>query len=357
MPDQLDENFFRQLCVNAGIATIATDTDFRIIFWNAAASRIFGGAPETMCGKPLLSILPEDRRSLTKRLLERTLRRGGISKFIFEAPLAGETPTHLAVTLSPIGNPNAPANGIALHIRNVTRRIESERALARAEKMSALGSMAGAIAHHFNNLLAGLITTADFAQQANDNTTLKRALRSIVDSLYRTGKLTRALQAFAEGDQSDTESEDVNRAVETFLENLQTEVADKTIKIETDLKPVDTALPARRLYTILDSLVANACEAMPNGGTLHVHLSLTSDGRKLLLRITDTGCGIPNEDLERVFEPFFTTKGGDNIAYHGHVGLGLAVVHGIVRDLGGTITLCSSHETGTICSVQLPRPQ
>lgn len=354
MSDQVSEDFFRHMCLHAGLAIVATDAQLRIRFWNPAAARLFGRPAEEMLGKPVTAFVPPDRLKVASRLFERTLQHGQISEFEFSHSDPSGNPCYLAASIAPVTNEQGARTGISAHFRDVSRRIESERMTAEVQKMSALGLMAGAVAHHFNNLLAGLLTTADFSQNSDDPQVLRRALQSITSTLTRASKLTRALLAFAEGAHHDSPTEDITDTVRQFVADLEPSLCESGITIEADLQPINRCLPAKQVRTILDCLTSNACDAMPEGGILRITLAPSPDGQNMVLRIGDTGQGIPEKDLGHVFEPFFTTKSEGLVGLADHPGLGLAVVHGIIRSLGGTVTLCSSRTDGTICSIQLP---
>jgi signal transduction histidine kinase len=264
-------------------------------------------------------------------------------------------PTWLAVTISPIIDPAGRRTGISVYVRDVTRRMDLERDMAQSQKMSALGALAGQVAHHFNNVLGGIITSLDFALQTGDDPdTLRRAMRTAVSSLTRASSLTQGLLVFAEGTPSDSTLGDLTETVRRFAAQLQPKLAAQDIRFELDLEPVHAWLPVKRIQIILENLTANSREAMPDGGALRIELRAVLDEPKAVLRVADTGCGICPEDLPRVFEPFFTTKCPEVCTSSPHAGLGLAVVHGIVKEMGGSVTLCSTQKDGTVCSVSLP---
>jgi len=353
MCDQKEDGFFKSICVHVGVALIAADDRFHIRFWNAAAARVFGGTAETMLGQPITSIVPEPRRPVLRGALEQALDTGEVQEFDLWHQDPDGRAIYLAVTVSPVVGPARDRIGVSVCARDVTRGMDLVRDVAQAQRMSALGSMAGAVAHHFNNLLGGVITTLDFAEAGNDPDMLRRALRTTGAALNRVNGLTHGLLAFAEGDPTDSPTSPVTGAIEEFIAMNEAMWASRSIRVETDLQTLDTPVPSRRLRTILDVLSVNACEAMPDGGTLRFELRRTDEG-KLLLRVGDTGVGIPEEHLPHVFEPFFTTKRVRDRTLPDHVGLGLAVAHGIVRDLGGTVTIGPGDEGGTVCSVLLP---
>lgn len=353
MSNQNDENFYRHMCLSAGVALIATDEQFRITFWNSAAGRIFGGSAETSMGESIFSIVPYERRELALRLFERAMQKNEVSDFEFPHRNPLGQAMYLAVTISPINNECGKCVGVSVYVRDVTRRMELEREVAEAQKMSALGAMAGEVAHHFNNVIGGIITSIDFAQNSDNPNTLRRTLESTVAALSRASQLTLSLLAFAEGDHSDTLTRDLTDTVKQFVEDLDSRLAWKKIELQSDIQPVRAIMPVKRITTILEGVTANACEAMPNGGRLRIQLLPDGPGQ-IVLQVTDTGSGIPEDDLPRVFEPFFTTKGDDPSAHHDHLGLGLAVVHGVVKDLGGSVALESAVGEGTTCRVTLP---
>jgi len=245
-------------------------------------------------------------------------------------------------------------DGISVSVRDVTRRMELEHEIAEAQKMSALGTMAGAVAHHFNNFLGGIITSLDFAQTSDNPESLRRALQTTVKALSRANELTRSLLAFSEGARSDTSTEEISSTVERFIASVQPRLADHNIILETDLQPVASMVPAQSMQTILKHLTDNACEAMKEGGTLRIELGLSQDHRHVLLHLCDTGHGMPANELLHVFEPFYTSKEGHGADPSMHAGLGLAVVHGIVKELGGTVSLSCATGSGTVCRICLP---
>lgn len=354
MSDPRNDHFFQDMCFHAGVALVATDEQLRICFWNPAATRMLGGTAEEMSGKPIASIVPAERRELAEKLCARALEHGETSELDFQYHnLAGES-RFLAVTISPVINPSGRRKGVSVYVRDVTRRMSLEREMAEGRKMSALGSMAGQVAHHFNNILGGVITSLDFAQSSDEPDTLRRAARTTVAALTRANALTQGLLAFAEGDRSESALGDLAETVRRHAAQLEPGLREQNIRLEVDLEPVEASLPTRQVLTILDNLTMNAREAMPEGGTLRLELQLFPGEPKAILRVADTGCGIEPEHLQRVFEPFFTTKGFQTACPTQHAGLGLAVVHGIVKDLGGSVTVGSRPQGGTVCSVILP---
>jgi PAS domain S-box-containing protein len=345
--------FLQSLCEHAGIAIIATDERFIIRFWNAAAERMFEEPTSRAIGQPIWLIIPPERHGLAQRMLERAVLRAETSEVeLRRTDRAGRT-HHLAVTMSPIPDHDGRVVGVSICIRDVTQGMDLLRDVAEMQRMSALGSMAGAVAHHFNNLLGGALTALDFAQDADDSEQLRRALKTAMSALGRVSTLTHGLLVFAEGDHSETPTGDAAEVIRQFISGRQATWSKAHISVRTQLQPLQARLPVKRLTAILEALTANACEAMVGGGILRIEL-VRGPGMTVILRISDTGKGIPQEQLRHVFEPFFTTKRVIRPEEAEHAGLGLAVVHGIVKDMGGTITLEHGESGGTVCTVCLP---
>ncbi|GMV97174.1 MAG: PAS domain S-box protein [Phycisphaerae bacterium] len=353
MTEPPDDAFFHNMCLHAGVALIATDAQLRIRFWNPAATRMLGGTAEGMAGRPIGDIVPEDRRELAERLCERTLNRGDVGEFEFDYRRPSGEALYLAVTLSPIVAADGRRVGVSVYLRDVTRRMELERSMAEAQKMSALGQMAGQVAHHFNSLLGGMIIALEYARNSDNPDLLCRAVDTTLSALTRACRLTQGLLAFAQGDRSQCALGDLSEVVGQFAADLSPKLAAAGIRLELDIEPVAGCVPTQRIITVLEHLTANAREAMPDGGALRIELKALPGEPKAVLRVADTGCGIPAEHLPHVFEPFYTTKSGGH-DLENHAGLGLAVVHGIVKEMGGTVSLCSSLANGTVCSIVLP---
>lgn len=353
MTDEATNSFLHSLCEHAGIAIIATDSQFVIRFWNAAAEKMFGTGRQEAVGQPIWIIVPPERHALAQRLLDRAVERGETSEIELRRTGPDGRKHYLAVTISPIRGQEDNLDGVSVCVRDVTKGMELLRDVSETQRMSALGAMAGAVAHHFNNLLGGALTALDFVQDTGDPQMLRRGMKTALTALTRVGSLTHSLMTFAEGDHSATTLSDATDTVRRYVSRKQGEWARQGLDVQSDIRRLDARVPEKRLVTILDVLTTNACEAMSAGGTIRIEL-VRGPGTTIILRTIDTGVGIFEEQVRHVFEPFFTTKQAVEPGDQEHLGLGLAVVYGIVKDLGGTITLGPASGGGTLCTVCLP---
>ncbi|MHC4798691.1 MAG: sensor histidine kinase, partial [Planctomycetota bacterium] len=193
----------------------------------------------------------------------------------------------------------------------------------------------------------------DFALQSGSLEKYRRALTTSLDALTRANKLTLRLLAFAEGRQGDASKNNITKTIKEYARAMETKLSEKNITLQQDLQEIDIHVPANQIQSILENIIDNACEAMPQGGNLHIDLKSDPHNKDIVLRVCDTGPGIDENNLDRVFEPFFTTKYTSQYGQNEHTGLGLAVVHGIVKELGGSVTLTKDNKR-TICTVRLP---
>jgi PAS domain S-box-containing protein len=350
-------SFFRQLTEYLGVAVVATDADLVIQVWNAAAARMFGAAGDRMIGAPVSSIVPQERRRLAERIFARVLRTGETADFEFQHRDAQGNRQELIVTIAPVlSEMNLPI-GISLSLRDITRRIALQNELSESRKMRAMGDMANSVAHHFNNILGGIITGIDYAKGSDDPAVVAKVLDQTSRALLRATALVHGLLTFSEGGRC---SEDLSDLTEILYELADEVERNPPAKAKIDLVVNVTGLPvlpvARgRVQTILRNLIQNAVEAMPEGGTIRLEAALENDW--IVLAVSDTGRGMDDATQSRLFEPFWTTKSPSDSNPSRVRGLGLPIVYGLVQVLGGSIAVHSEPGMGTCVRIRLPRPE
>ncbi|MBI4868893.1 MAG: HAMP domain-containing protein [Candidatus Wallbacteria bacterium] len=235
-----------------------------------------------------------------------------------------------------------------------------ERHVAHVDKMSSLGKLAASVAHELNNPLAGILNYAKLIDRQLRLETLPEASREelahftelVQQESLRCGGIVRNLLAFARQSQVVRAQARLNAVVQASLMLIRHHLALNDVKLETELIEGDDTLTcdASQLEQALVALMINAVEAMKTTPTRVLGVTLGASGDKLDLRISDTGVGIPPEAMSHIFEPFFSTKEAE-----GGVGLGLAVVYGIMQSHGYTIEVESEPGKGTTFHLQLTR--
>jgi PAS domain S-box-containing protein len=347
------DQFYRYMFEHAAVAVIATDAQFDIVCWNEAAEELLGAKASDMLGKRIDQAVPKERRKLVMRLVDRTAKRRQTTQFEVRMEDAQGQARDLMVVISPIPHADGSSQGVAAWVVDQTHHKRLSERLAQSEKMASLGTLAGGVAHHFNNILGGVATFVDFALTSGDSAAMRRALQMTAEAASRAAKITQSLLSFAEQDAHRTDLADLTEVVLTFVHLVERPLSERNIQLKLDLRPIPIVeVEANRMHQALGNLLTNAEEAMPGGGTIHIALDRTE--KEVKLSFADTGSGIKDEHLAMVFEPFFTTKGLLAGGDRANPGLGLSVVHGIVLEMGGRIEVQSQARQGAMFTLYFP---
>ncbi|HVU78368.1 MAG TPA: ATP-binding protein [Gaiellaceae bacterium] len=252
-----------------------------------------------------------------------------------------ETHVHVALDLD-------DGLGISL-IEDVSERRELEEQLRQAQKMEAIGKLAGGVAHDFNNLMTAVLGYSDLVlKRLPPGDPNREKVEAIRESSIRASDLTRQLLAFGRRQMlqiADLDLRDVLARMDSLLRRLIGE--DVVLVTLSGDEPVVIRGDHTQLEQVVVNLAVNARDAMPTGGTLTIEVAADEDAA--VLTVADTGVGMDAETAERIFEPFFTTK-----AVGEGTGLGLSTVHGIVGQSGGAIEVETEPGRGTRFTVRLP---
>ena len=300
---------------------------------------------ESFLGRSVWEVLPPDLAALTVAKIETCLRENQVQAYEYTLPIQGEELCYEARMAA------LESDAVLVVVRDVTERRRFEEQLRQAQKMEAIGNLAGGAAHDFNNLLQSLLSNLQLLGASRAGTVrLEQVVEELEQQIRRGAALTRQLLLFARRETPRSELLDLSEVVTACAEMLRRLVRENiafTLELSSEALPVEA--DRSQLEQVLVNLVLNARDAMPEGGGLTVRTG--SDGEGVAwLTVEDTGCGIPAEWHQRIFEPFFTTKG-----LEGGTGLGLAVVHGIVSRHGGHMELTSEVGRGSALRVVLPQ--
>lgn len=343
---------------NAAEGIVTADESGRIESFNPAAERIFGWRADEVMGKDLAILMPDPDRSKHADHVRRYIETGekhiiGVGREVVGIRKNGETfPLDLAVSDVHLGRTRI-FTGI---MRDMTDRKRLAEEVASSRRMASLGTMAEGVSHHFNNILGGVLTGIDAALSSDSPREYRKTLERAANSIGRASRITQQLLAFSQSEHSMGHAVDLTVAVRQFVEAIRPEVEKKGLALDATIDSLPpTTFESHRVIPILEGLSQNSIDAMKPGGRLSIRL--TADGDHAVIQIADTGSGISPENLERVFEPFFTTKGQLGGGQGANVGLGLSAVHGLVKELGGTIAVASIVDRGTTMTIRLPLRQ
>jgi two-component system, cell cycle sensor histidine kinase and response regulator CckA len=272
---------------------------------------------------------------------------------------------YLEKTITPVRD----AQGVITHFissdRDITERHKLQDQLLQAQKMDAIGQLAGGVAHDFNNLLMVISSYAELAlDQLPPEHGLRRNVDEILNASRRAADLTRQLLAFGRKQMQSLQVVDLNGVLQELARMLPRLISeDIHLSIVPGKNLGRVKADPVQLEQIIMNLAVNARDAMPDGGTLTIETSnadldeeyihrrpIVPAGRYVLLTVSDCGKGIAAKDLPHIFEPFFTTKESGK-----GTGLGLATVYGIVKQSGGYVWVYSEPGQGTTFKIYLPR--
>lgn len=227
--------------------------------------------------------------------------------------------------------------------------------LLQAQRLSSVGELASGIAHEFNNILTTIINSAKLGARAAEPVAKQQAFDRIVKAGQRAAAIAGGMLGFARKSASHRQPCDIARLVDEVLILTEKELSKHRVHVEKRFlaRPVAWAVPGH-IEQILVNLVLNARQAMPTGGRLRIEVRESPAADTVEIRVSDTGVGIPPDQLRLIFEPFFTTKQPDEYG-RGGTGLGLSVCRQIIEQHHGRIRVESVVGKGSTFAVKLPK--
>jgi two-component system cell cycle sensor histidine kinase/response regulator CckA len=361
---RLSRQRFQRFFEIAPVGIALVDAWGRLRETNRALDELLDEKSARLQGCDLLEFIVEDLRPEVSARLEQ-VARGEIMGRPLEIRIKGPREKTVALFVSPLEAPDGSLSGLILHFIDLTEQKNLEVQFAQSQKMQAVGQLAGGVAHDFNNLLTAMIGFCDLLLlrfRPGDQSFAD--IMQIKQNANRAANLVRQLLAFSR--QQTLQPRVLN--ITDVLAELS-HLLNRLIGENIDLKMVHgrdlglVKVDQGQLEQVIINLAVNARDAMPGGGTLTLRtsnvlnydptlrgLEVMPPGDYMLIEVSDTGMGIPRENLVRIFEPFFSTK-----EVGSGTGLGLSTVYGIVKQTGGFIFVDSVVGSGTTFSIYLPR--
>jgi len=346
------EASYRRAIDHAPAGILRTDSrDGRVLDANTVAERLLRMPREALIGRPFTELLPPTERAAGEALRQEAITRGTARRDDLHLLVPGgeHVPVYVSAGAIDYGN----RHWLLLICIDMSEQRRLEAQLVQSEKMAAIGQLAAGIAHELRNPLAivmnvlyDLRARLDGAdREVNDD------LRIAEEEIGRAQAIIKNLLEFSRESGAELESVDVNEFVTRTLQLMQKYLQDNGVRVRTSLGDIAPCLAnANAMRQILLNLITNAVQAMPQGGELELRTGVAPDGR-IRLEIRDTGVGIPPEHLQDIFDPFYTTKAPGQ-----GTGLGLSVVHSILRRYRGEIRVASEVGVGTTFTIDLPCP-
>ena len=355
-------NFLKNIILSSVDGIISADTKGRIIIFNQGAQRMLGYTAEEALREVLITDIytPGLAKELMKKL--RSPDFGGPGKLnntqVSLITRSGEEfPANLsaAIIYDDAGQEMASV-GIFTDLRERVRLQreleETHLKLLQSEKMASLGKLAAGVAHEINNPLGGILIYANILlEETAPEDRRRQDLKEIVDQTLRCKDIVQELLDFSRQTRHRWVLTDLNQSIRQTIGLLGKQALFHNIQLAEELDPDLPPLIADpgQVNQVLMNLIINAVDAMKAAGTLTLRTYPLPDAGKIGLEISDTGCGIPAENLSRIFDPFFTTKEVGQ-----GTGLGLSTVYGIVQEHRGAIEVTSRVGQGTTFIIRLP---
>lgn len=346
-----------------GDGVITTDTSGKIVLINKVAEQLTGWSNEEAVGKPLdtvFDIYNELTRQPCDSPVDKILNSGEIVYLAQQTILRDKNgiERHIDDSGAPIRDMASNIIGVVLVFRDITKQMITEQELLKVKKLESVGVLAGGIAHDFNNILSAILGNLNLSlldPTLSDKT--KRLLTDAEKASIRAKGLTQQLLTFAKGGEPVKETSSLSEVIidsAKFILHGGNMVCDFAIPEDLWLADIDKS----QISQVIQNIVLNASQASPEGGTISISCAnvdspgdekapLHPDSKYVKIQITDKGCGIPANIIERIFDPYFTTKPKGS-------GLGMTITHSIVTQHGGYITVKSRPNTDTTFYIYLP---
>ncbi|HKT88221.1 MAG TPA: response regulator [Candidatus Sulfotelmatobacter sp.] len=344
---------------------VITDRDGTIEYVNPAFEKLTGYSREEACGRTPRLLKSGEQSLETYQELWKTILSGNVFRGILVNRKKNGDLYYVEESISPVRDGAGQITHFIANGRDLTERLRLEAQLLQAQKMDAVGRLAGGVAHDFNNLLTIITSYSELALDSiPKDSDLEAKVQEILLAARRAAELTRQLLAFSRKQPQALRVVELNPVVAGIAKTLPRLIGED---IEFSFLPGGSVGCVRadpmQIEQILMNLAANARDAMPQGGhlrieTSNVHLdeayihdkpATIPLGDYALVTVSDDGEGIPREDLPHIFEPFYTTKPSGK-----GTGLGLATVYGIVKQNKGFIWVYSEPDSGTVFKIYLP---
>jgi PAS domain S-box-containing protein len=368
------EEKYRQLVENALEGVWAIDADAKIAFVNPRMAEIFGYTVEEMMGKSIFSLVDEEGAEIIRRNIER--RKQGF-KDRYDLPFIRKDGTHAyaSVASGPILDENGNFIGAITVVADITRRKRAEEALRESEEryrhlsesleaavrkkvaeliqaksLASIGQMVSVVAHEIRNPLQNIQLGVDaIRDDAGEDKDKLETLEWMDTSIRQLNNMVTELLDYSKPVKLEYSSRPIREIVDEALKGVAGRLRNIITHIELACENQPVSIDATKIMRALVNLITNAVEAMPEGGELWIQSEFVQceDVTLLRLSVSDTGCGIEEETLNRVQEPFFTTK------KHG-TGLGLAICKKIIDAHGGKLKITSKPKEGTAVEIELP---
>lgn len=344
-----------------GEAVITTDIDGKIVLLNRIAEKLTGWKQEEAEGKPLedvFNLLNDKTREAQANPATYVLKTGAIIEPTEQIILQSKQKEEYLIenSCAPIFTKDQDIIGSVLVFRDITQERKAEEDLFKMKKLQSVGVLAGGLAHDFNNILAAILGNVDLALTKTDaNHQVYPLLSKVKKATIRAKNITLQLLTFSKGGSPIKQTSEIKEIIQDsaeFVLHGSSVICEYQFSDDLWLVDVDVG----QIGQVIQNIAINSRDAMPQGGKIKMSCHNVQDsqdlppplrGNFIKIMISDSGKGIPKENLDKIFDPYFSTKELGS-------GLGLAVCYSIVQKHNGSITVQSQKNKGTTFSIYIP---
>lgn len=357
---QAQRRFIEAIIDSLPLSLYAIDRNYEIVAWNRNRELGELGIPRgSVIGKNIFNVLTRQKQELLEAEFASVFASGDIHRIEHATATANGEMKHWLISKIPMWT---ELRGGVSHVitigEEVTDRVEASRAVARAEKLAAIGRLASGVVHEINNPLATISACAEALESRVNEGEFKESaalddlreyLGLIRSEAFRCKMITNGLLDFSRTRTTEHALVDLADVISSATRLLSHQQRGEKVEFQIDMPQELPRISgdAGQLQQAVIALATNAIDAMPEGGVLRI--ASKRNGSKVLIEVSDTGVGIPQGNITRIFEPFFTTK-----EIGKGTGLGLAVCYGILTEHGGSLDVHSTLGVGTTFIISLP---
>jgi PAS domain S-box-containing protein len=357
------EELFRLITENAADMIAVVDGSGNRLYNSPSYQKLLGYSPkELRQTKGIEQVHPDDRQKVMEAAIE--AQRSGVGRSLeYRIRHKDGHWVPLESTASVVKNSGGGVEKLVIVNRDVTERKDLEKKLLLSQKLEAIGKLSGGVAHDFNNLLGVILGySSELQKRIPPDDPYREAVDEIQNAGKRAASLTQQLLAFSRKQVFEPQILDLKTIVAEAAKMLERLIGEDITLDIVPVQQIGTVKADRgQIERVILNLAVNARDAMPQGGKITIEIAdveldeknrilgrTFAPGSYVMLKVTDTGCGMDADLQSHIFEPFFTTKGQGT-------GLGLATVYGVVKQSGGDIAVESSPGKGATFRIYLPR--
>jgi two-component system, NtrC family, sensor kinase len=355
--------FFKNVIRSSVDGIIAADMKGNIIIFNEGAERLLGYRAEEVIGKVHITQLypPGVAKRIMRRLRSESYGPRGklpTTPTALVAKTGEQIPVRASAAIVYEGKQEIASVGIFRDLRErlkMQQQLEDTyKQLLHSEKLASLGKLAAGVAHEINNPLGGIMMYANMLLEQTGEGPAANDLREIVEQAVRCKEIVQGLLDFSRKRGEEKARADLNLVIEKSIALMKKQAMFVNVRIQRNMDPELPTIHGDpdQMTQVITNLIVNAADAMEGKGTLGIRTWSDGSPPEVHVEISDTGKGIPDQNLSRIFDPFFTTKDVGK-----GTGLGLSIAYGIVRRRGGEIQVRSKVGEGTTFHLRLPLEQ